>query len=377
MRITLALFLCCCLMLTGCSSRQLEEELLVIVLAVDQTAQRHIRLTAKVPRNGQSQGNADEKGSQDGYLLLTASGASFSTAVSLLNATTPRQLNYSQVREIVIGESMAASPDFGLLLMQLDALPRFRCSAAVIICRDEAGAFVDAQKPSVGARLSRHAETTLSNYAGKGFTPMTSLCEGMRDLGYGFRDPLFVLGAVNDFTTAENPQADNVLNALPGSLPRRSADGIELFGAAATDGICVSGALTGYEMALIHLLEGHVRSLTLQEEQDVPVSIFARGPAALSVDLSTRPAVLRVAIACEAHHPPGYPPDAAALRDRLARDIADTIRHLQAIRCDGIGFADAAVRQFLTVQDWEAIGWREVYVQAQVEVQVTLSCRET
>ena len=374
MKRALILLLLCCFLLTGCSSRQLEEELLVIVLAVDQPEEGRIRLTVKVPRNGAAQ--QEPGGDQSSYLLLAATGASFAAAVSLLNATTPRQLNYSQVREIVIGERMSASCDFGLLLMQLDALPRFRCSAAVIICRGEAGTFVDAQKPSVGARLSRHAETTLSTYAGKGFTPMTSLCEGMRDLGYGFRDPLFVLGAVNDFSAVENPNTSNALDALPGALPRRSADGIELFGAATTDGLCVSGTLTGYEMALIHLLDGHVRSLTLQQEQDVPLSIFAQRPAALSVDLSGRPAVLRVAISCEAHYPPGYPPDADALRNRLTQDISQMIHHLQSLRCDGIGFANTAVRQFLTVQDWEAVGWRDVYVQAEVEVQVTLVCRE-
>ena len=234
---------------------------------------------------------------------------------------------------------------------------------------------MEAQKPYVGARLSRYAETTLSNYAGKGFTPDTSLCDGMRDLGYGFRDPLFVLGAVNDFSASEEPNEKNALSGLAGSLPRRSGDGTELFGAAATDGVSVSGVLTGYEMALVHLLDGSVHALTL-EQAGTALSLCACRPAALGVDLSARPAVLRVALACQVRYPPGHPPDEGALTDQLTADLTALIRHLQSLRCDGIGFADAAVRQFWTVQDWEKLGWREVYAQAEVEVQVTVQCRE-
>ena len=44
MKIALAMLLIFCLLLTGCAGRQVEEELLVIVLSVDQTETGDIKI---------------------------------------------------------------------------------------------------------------------------------------------------------------------------------------------------------------------------------------------------------------------------------------------------------------------------------------------
>ena len=375
MKRLLCFLLISCFLFSGCAGRNVEEELLVIVLAIDRIDQENVTVAVKVPANTAAAGDsAASSNGQAGYLLLEATGHSFTDAVSMLNATTPRRLNFSQVREVVIGDEAARQRDFSKLLTQIDALPRFRCSAAVIICRGCALEFSDNQKPIVGMRLSRYAENTLANYAGKGFTPDTDLCAGRRDLDGSFRDPLFILGAVNDFSTADEPQADNSLTSEAGDLPRQSIEAVEMFGAAATDGVSVCGYLTGYEMALLHLIEGHVEALTVRVD-GVPLHVTASGPAALSVDIASGQAVLRIDLHCEAKYPQGSEANEKAIQALLEQDILSLIRHLQAMRCDGVGFGQIAVRRFLTVQDWEAFGWREVYVAAQAQVCVTVKLR--
>ena len=360
-RLTILLCLCA-LCLCGCASRQLEEELLVIVLALDQEGEENIRLTVKVP----SSSSANQK--EDGYLLFSALGRGFSDALTLLRATTPRQLNFSQVREVVFGEAAARSPSFSVLLSQIDAIPRFRCSAAMIVCLGEARAFAAKQKPDLGVRLNRYAEAALSQSAGNGFTPDTDLCEALRDVGCGFSDPLLILGAAdgesgggsqNANQEVSGPTSEDILDSLPGALPRQGGSEIEIFGAAATDGVCVSGYLTGYEMALIHLAGGRAAALTMHQTPNIPLQITARAPAALTVDLDRSPALLSLSLTCEVRYPPGHPPDAERLSRQIERDLSAVIAHLQALRCDGMGFGDAAVRQFLTVRDWESLRWRE------------------
>ncbi len=371
----LCLLLVLCCLFSGCASRNLEEELLVIVLAIDRTDQGDVTVAVKVPANAAAAGDgngADQ--SKAGYLQLEATGHSFIDAVSMLNATTPRRLNFSQVRETVIGEDAARQRDFARLLTQIDALPRFRCSSAVIVCRGSGLAFMENQKPIVGMRLSRYAENTLANYAGKGFTPSTDLCTGRRDLGGSIQDPLFILGAVNDFTGEDVPDAENSLSAEAGGLPRKSLEAVEMFGAAATDGVSVCGYLTGYEMALLHLIGGHVEALTVQTD-GIPLHITASAPAALDADLSVNPILLRVGLRCEAQYPPGSAADEKAVQALLEQDIRALISRLQALRCDGIGFGQIAVRRFLTVQSWEAFHWRDMYAAARTQVQVTVQCR--
>ena len=53
----------------------------------------------------------------------------------------------------------------------------------------------------------------------------------MRDLGFGFCDPLFILGAVNDFSGASSAPVENALDSLAGNLPRKSEEAVEVFGA--------------------------------------------------------------------------------------------------------------------------------------------------
>lgn len=102
----LAVLLIGCLLLSGCMSRQLEEQLLVIILAVDEMENGDIRLSVKVPSNSgvnssSGGGNGSSDTQQMGYFLLEATGKTFPDAANLLHATTPRSLNFSQVREVV------------------------------------------------------------------------------------------------------------------------------------------------------------------------------------------------------------------------------------------------------------------------------------
>ena len=382
MKKTAVLLLCLCLCLSGCASRQLEEQLLVISLGLDKTEDDHVRISVKVPSNsgsGGGQGGGGEEsspgGEQMGYLLLEATGRTFSDAMNLLHATTPRVLNFSQIREVVMGEKAAEDKDFAKMLEAVMSLPRVRENAALLACRGDANAFIEAQKPYVGIRLSRYIETVLLNYAGKGFVPNTFLGQAAQDLRYGFRDPLLIYGAINEFSES-SPQPENALNAEAGTLNRKSVNKVELFGAAATDGVSVSGILTGYEMALLHLIHGDVQSLNVQTKEGLAIPIFAVCPASLGVEMGERPVRLTVRVTCEAHFLPDAPPDAEELRGMLERDITATIEHLQALRCDGLGFGNIAVRSFTTVQAWENISWRDLYTEAQVDVQVALHMRK-
>ena len=390
------LLFCALLLCGGCAGRQLEEQMLVIILGVDRTEEGVLQIYVKVPSNasssssgasssassggssdGSSGGSSGQSGEweQMGYFVLEASGHSFSDAIELLNASTPRSLNFSQVREVVVGERAAADASFGALIEEIYSLPRMRPAATVVCCKGEGGKFVEAQQPYVGIRLSRYIETTLSNYAGKGFVPNTSLGEVMRDLRYGFRDPLLVHGAINSFQNQSLGAGDNSLDGMAGGLPRRSINPVELFGASATDGVSVSGTLNGYEMALIHLAEGHVQSLVLQTEAG-PMPVFARVPATLGVETREGGVCLRLAMMCEVHYTPGLSPRAEEIKTQLEKDFTAVIAHLQALRCDGMGFGNIAVRKYWKMEDWEKIPWRDLYTRADVDVRVSVQLRK-
>lgn len=378
-RLFLLLGMCVCL-LTGCMSRRVEEQLLVIIMGVDRTEQAECILTVKVPSNNggesasSSSGEASKGGDQMGYLTLSATGNNFADALELLMATTPRSLNFCQVREVVISRDLAQTEECAQILQQLYALPRMHTQALVVVCQEDAKAFVEAQKPYVGSRLSRYIEVSINNYAGKGFVPTTSLSQAVRDMGFGWQDPLLILGALPS-EESPSPREGNVLDVDVGKLQATSVNAVKLFGAAATDGKKVSGALTGYEMALIHLVRGNAPSLSLPDEQGFSLSLRARAPARLTVEEGEKP-VLRIVLMCEVQYNAPHPPDGEKIRQQLEEDIAAMVQKLQSMRCDALGFGGRMVHRFATVQEWDAFQWREKYARADVQVDVQLRLKK-
>lgn len=350
-------------LLTGCAGRQMEEETVVIALAVDRGADG-VRLAVKAPAAAQQAAQDDQKG----YWTLQAAGETFADAMTLLNASTPRKLNFAQVREVIISEEAAAGDGLPDLLRSIAALPRMRAAARVIVCRGSACRMAEQLKPYMGLRLSRYADDSLSDAAQKGFTPDTTLAQALRDLGSGLTDPLFILGAVNDFSS---DAALAVSDARAGSLPRKSPDPIDLFGAAVTDGQRVTGTISGDEMALLHLLMGggHTYADTLS---GTPVTLYARGKAELSVDLAARPIRLRVRLLCGAQSPVGKPVDLSALQSQTETKLLSLFQTLQELHCDALGFGDRAVRGFLFTADWERLDFKRLYREAEWDVSVTL-----
>lgn len=363
-----------CLLLSGCAASQVEEQLLVIVMGVDLTDSGDIALTVKVPSNttgGQdtsSSQEAEKGGNQMGYLTLHALGNHFAQASELLLATTPRSLNFSQVQEIVIGSKLAKSPHFTRILRQVYALPRMRTQALLVMCEEDARGFVEEQKPYIGSRLSQYIEVSIRNYAGKGFVPTTTLSEALREISYGWRDPLLILGALPEKESSKATPG-NVLNVDAGELSPTSVNAVKLYGSAATNGISVCGTLTGYETALINLLKGSAQSLALSDEEGYALPVYVRTPATLTVHTDGEMR-LGLQLMCEVHYLSDPPPDQHQVALRLQQEITGVIHKLQQMHCDALGFGSIAVRRFFTLPQWENFHFREKYANAAVDVQV-------
>lgn len=374
------LLLCGVMCFSGCMSRHVEEQLLVIVLGVEQTENGDLTLIAKVPSNtsgeegGSPSDTASKGGNQLGYLTIYATGHQFADTLELLLATTPRSLNFSQVKEIVISKDLASSPSFGTLLLQLYSLPRMHTQAIVVVCEGKTRDFIEEQKPYVGARLSRYIEVSIVNYAGKGFVPTTTLAQAVQEMSFGWQDPLLMLGALPG-KDAGAAREGNVLDVDAGELHSTSVNAVKLFGAAVTDGEKVSGTLTGYEMALVNLIRGHAQSLSLTDEHGFSLPLYVRAPATLTVKEGEK-LTLSADFLCEVHYTSGYPPDAEKIRQKLEKEVMKTLKKLQDFRCDALGFGSRYVRRFPTVDAWENVNWRQKYAQANVEVHVEVRLKK-
>ena len=161
-------------LLSGCTDgMELEEHAFALAMAVDRTPAGQIRLSVQLlsgggatdeggGQSGGSGGESDGEGaklSQNGYLIVSATGEDYPHALSLMTASVPRKLSLSHLRVVVISEEIARTDAFYPLLMQLQASCEAEESAYLVISQGDARELVASQRPYIGSRLSRYLET--------------------------------------------------------------------------------------------------------------------------------------------------------------------------------------------------------------------------
>ena len=159
---------------TGGGGREIESCLFVIAMAVDPAQDGNLTVTVKAlsgtqeaaapqseedapaQEEGQSVPSAGQtEAVEPGYVTLSATADSCLSALNLLSATTPRSVDLSQLREIVLNETLARTDATLTVLRQIDALYEANGGAVVVVTPDDAGDFIRRQYAMFGVRLSQ------------------------------------------------------------------------------------------------------------------------------------------------------------------------------------------------------------------------------
>ena len=125
------------LLLSGCTGGQeIESGLFVIAMAVDAAPEGNLTVTVKAlsgakdgassasDGEGESDSEAELEKTEPGYIVLSATAPSCLRALGLLGATTPRTVNLSQLREIVVSQTLAETDATLSILKEIRAIYR-------------------------------------------------------------------------------------------------------------------------------------------------------------------------------------------------------------------------------------------------------------
>lgn len=376
----LALLLCLCLLLGGCSDG-LSRSLMVITLGVDMD-ENGVTLTIKAPNYGATGGgeNSQQGGQnqqEENYFHLSVTGTTWEHAMSLLNAATPRAMRFGQLREVIISLNAAQSGQLYSILTQVDILQNVRTHAKVIICRGTAQEFLQSQKSAIGKRLSTYLDVTLDSLREKGFIPTATLSSLLRDISSAWRDPLIAFAAFagENEQGKDTAQDDRPVDLLPGTLPVSGSSMGEYVGALAVGSAGKNVLLTGYEVQLYHLLTGEVRSMAFGVDGEY-FDVRPRGKSRLSIQKENGQEALCLFLPVTVEY--------SAFRDAPAQDVARhlekeaeaLIKKLQSASCDALGYGCVAVREYLTLFDWAQSNWESRYQTADVRVEVSVVLRQ-
>lgn len=398
--VLLALLLCLPL-LSGCTGGQeIESCLFVLSLAVDAAPEGNLTVTVKAlsgtqdssggssgPSGSSSGTSGDTSGgeaggqssaggmsqieeTEPGYIVMSATAPSCLRALGLLSATTPRTVNLSQLREVVISQTLAQTNATLSILREIHALFRANGDAVVVVTPGDAGDFIRRQRTILGLRLSKYLEVLFDHYENMDVIPPGShLSSVIAAMESSTCDAVAVYAAANEFNSTLVLPGTPDTDRLPGHLPRTSPVQNEYMGSALFDGPRMTGVLTGHETGTLCMLMGKGnRQTTIVGGAQYKVPVKPKISRSIDPDGTLR-VVINMRLQLEAGEPTMNETEIAASMERAGVDL---LRKLQAASCDAIGFGSIAITKSLDIPSWRATMWDQKYEQADVGVSANL-----
>lgn len=378
----LALLFVCLAVLSGCSGGQeIENCLFVLAMAVDPAPDGNLTVTVKAlsgtreagdtadlpgdesaaPRDGQD----GKEQTEPGYIVMSATAPSCLRALNLLSSTTPRTVNLSQLREVVLSRALAETDATLSILREIHAMYRANGEAIVVVTPDDAGDFIRRQHAILGVRLSKYLEVLFEHFSQMDtIPPHAQLASVIAAMESDLTDAAAVYAAGNRFdSTLALPGAQT--DRLPGHLPRTSPAENEYLGSALFSGARMTGVLTGEETGIFCLMMGRAQRRTTfignaQYKTNFRTRVRRRiredGTLGVKIDISlTR-------IAGEEQTPAGE------IARQIETQCVNVLHKLQAASCDAVGFGALAVRRYPDIGAWQASGWKQTYSASPVSV---------
>ena len=383
-KFALTLLLLPLLLLSGCTGGQeIESSLFVIAMAVDAAPEGNLTITVKALSGSQesadsnsSSGRSESSGEPDsgenleqteaGYIVLSATAPSCLRALGLLGATTPRTVNLSQLREIVVSQTLAETDATLSILRQIHAIYRANDEAVVVVTPDNAGDFIRRQRAVLGLRLSKYLEVLFEHYEQLDIIPPNpNLSAVIAAMESSAADAAAVYAAGNDFENTLLLQGESDLDRLPGHLPRTAPAPNEYMGAALFSGPRMTGTLTGSEVSLLCLMTGKASTrISVMDGAQYKTRLQSHAKRSIDPD-GTLFVSLRLTLTLSAGEQQRTGEEIAA---EIAQDCVNVLQKLEAASCDAVGFGKIRIRAFPDIPAWESLNWPAHYETLPVRV---------
>jgi len=359
------------ILLTGCASYgQIEHRAYVITMGVDQNENDDCVISIQIPAIAGSGGSSGASSGTGSYVVATASAPTFAEALLLLEATTPRKLDYRQMLSFVASQEIASSPRFAELITELMFTYNPFGSTQLIICPGKAQTFLENQLPEIGTRLSDSVSAMLENYREQGYIPHAVLSDVHYKNQSVYSDPVAVYAATADQQHFRNVPENGVGTSYPGSLPHTGLAKNEYMGAVLLKNGVMAGVLNGVQTQILNMLLGDVQKIPFFVEAS-SMDLILKRPVSAEIDLSGN--VPRIHLTFDmAARPLTSMPNPAAIEEQFAAEVRSLMELCQMLKVEPFDFAVKAAAQFATLPQWSAYNWHEQFPRADISIVITV-----
>lgn len=400
MRLALVIVVIAGILTGGCSgngARETDEIAWVISIGLDRADDGDLSVTYRIAVPAVLAAGESSGGGKESTVLTTVKAPTLAEARNLLNTSTSRIVNLSQVTAIVISEEIARH---GVqdLLGPLLRYREFRETIFVMICRGKAIDAFRENKPRLDGLVSRWIHNSMRSHSETSYYLSFTLHEFYARLKTNSGAPLAVGYGLNprseqDRSSGSQPNG-KVKNYLPGDLPRQDGNAAEFTGTAVFKADKMVGFLdTGETRALSILLntfESGFLSVTdpLAAKHQVTMNIRNGRAPKIVIDVNGEKPVINVNVLLEGEITglgSGITYESkeyltlleAQVSNTLQQQIADMLVRTQEWGTDVVDFGYYLRPKFMTMGELQTYGWDKKFPQATFTIKVSTELRRS
>lgn len=353
--------------LTGCApSYRIENQAHAVSMGIDLEKKGGMMVSVQVPNLGAPVGKQEE-GAASSYQIYSATAQNFESALNILEASLPQQLNLTHLKTVVFSEAFARSDRFYETIEAFMNVFLVTGSANVIVTEKEAITLIENQKPHIGIRLSITIPSMLSYHATNGYIPICTLSGLYAGVKGRYSTALCALS-----DTADDEKKENAPNTyMPGELNRLGDNKNEYMGAALFDRKRMVATLNGREMQLCYFLMGNANRIA-DFTTPVPMRISTRKKRDVQIEIHEKDVRIKVDLYLDIATLEEKA-DLESIEQSLKQEFEELIRKCQTNKVEPFGFAQTAGRKFLSNKEFVSYDWLTKFASAPFEITLHLN----
>ena len=371
-RITVAILLVCCILLNGCSSNpSIENQAYVLVMGVDTMPGDRIGLTILIPKIGASGGASQEdSGNKDAsYVIVSAEGDSYQSALEGLKWSATRELNLSQIKMIVFSEEISKKNAFKDVITTIAETYHLYTASRMVICQGSANEFINGHETVLGTRLFNELDAMFDHYSELGYIPVSNFADVYYAMQSIYSDPMTIWGFPSEQGETGATQAsamigsDSEMKALTKTPSSR-----HYLGAVVLKNGKYSDKLNAHQTLIANLLSGNLDSFNYEANgQTFQLTPLERPSVRISFSGDKTDIIIKMRLSAIAQNSTFESNTVAPV---IERDILETIRYCQNRSLEPFGFANKAALKVATIDEWFEMDWHNKYQNADISVNV-------
>lgn len=373
--------------LAGCWDKlELEERAFVVVIGIDKGKDKNMSVTFQIANPQVGTTDVAKAENEPASTIITLEVPDISASTELANITISRNLTFTHVGVIIIGEGFAKSDQFLSLLEYLMRDRELNREVDMIICKEKAADFIRNNNPELETRPHKHYELMSRRWENIGLIPYTTF---QRYIGRMLGDMGIYLAA-HGTTIKEEPNPEGKEdNYIAGQVDKYGGNIMQMIGSAVLKEGKMIGKMTGEETRATLLLRPKIRSHSflvvyedpINKEYNITARFIKYKKNKYKMELFEKTPKIHVTVPADIEIL-GIPSGIdyvtnfrnqkileESIEEQLNKKIAKLVKRTQKeFKGSPFQWAGLAARQFSTAQKFKEYDWMKTYPEMDITV---------